>query len=215
MRPHRFATERKDQTGWSASPNGSRGLALQRPENRPPRCESHCLSAGRGVGSPRLRPRGSLVSRLVQRAKGVRGSRGRQWNGRHGQRANPTTLPPRRGHCLGGATGVGGGRDRPHGHVRRHRGVRRPHARRSARIASWRRSAHRRWRLFDARVPYTSKNGCASVLVREARSRRADELLPVLRREMREWYVPGSDPGLCVADHVSEAVTAFGQRAQR
>jgi hypothetical protein len=69
--------------------------------------------------------------------------------------------------------------------------------------------------LFDARVPYTSKNGCASLLVRGEPNRGGDELLPVLRREMREWFVPGSDPGLCVADRVSGAVTAFGQRAQR
>lgn len=69
--------------------------------------------------------------------------------------------------------------------------------------------------LFDPRVPYTSQNGCASLLVRAAPGRRADELLPVLRAEMRAWYVPGSDPGLCVAERVPPEVIAFGRRAQQ
>jgi hypothetical protein len=69
--------------------------------------------------------------------------------------------------------------------------------------------------LFDPRVPYTNKNGSASLLVRTAPGRRAGELLPSLRAEMRAWFVPGSDPGLCVAEHVPEELSAFGRRAQR
>ncbi|HJR63195.1 MAG TPA: hypothetical protein VJ803_05790 [Gemmatimonadaceae bacterium] len=69
--------------------------------------------------------------------------------------------------------------------------------------------------LFDRRVPYTSKNGCASLLVRADPGRQADELLPILRGAMRAWYVPGSDPGLCVAEQVHEDVTTFARRAQR
>ena len=69
--------------------------------------------------------------------------------------------------------------------------------------------------LFDPRVPYTSKNGCASLFVRTEPGRRAEELFPLLHNEMRAWYVPGSDPGLCVAERVREEVTAFGRRAQR
>ncbi|HEX6965848.1 MAG TPA: hypothetical protein VF166_08605 [Gemmatimonadaceae bacterium] len=69
--------------------------------------------------------------------------------------------------------------------------------------------------LFDPRIPYTSKNGCASLLVRSERDRRASELLPILRREMRSWYVPGSDPGLCVAELVPEEIIAFGKRCQQ
>ncbi|HEU4642360.1 MAG TPA: hypothetical protein VFS44_07875 [Gemmatimonadaceae bacterium] len=68
--------------------------------------------------------------------------------------------------------------------------------------------------LFDPRIPYTSKNGSASLLVRAERGREARELPAVLEREMRAWYVPGSDPGLCVADAVPEAVMAFGRRCQ-
>jgi hypothetical protein len=69
--------------------------------------------------------------------------------------------------------------------------------------------------LFDRRIPYTSQNGCASLLVRPDPGRREEELLPVLRAEMRAWYVPGSDPGLCVAEGVPDAIRQFGRRAQR
>lgn len=69
--------------------------------------------------------------------------------------------------------------------------------------------------LFDPRVPYTSKNGCASLVVRAPRGRTIDELLPAFREAMQAWYVPGSDPGLCVAGRVPDEVMRFGQRAQR
>jgi hypothetical protein len=69
--------------------------------------------------------------------------------------------------------------------------------------------------FFDPRVPYTSQNGCASLLIRRQPGRRAGELLPVLQAEMRAWYVPGSDPGLCLAERVSPAITEFGRRCQR
>jgi hypothetical protein len=69
--------------------------------------------------------------------------------------------------------------------------------------------------FFDPRVPYTSKNGSASLLIRREPGRRADELLPVLQREMRAWYVPGSDPGLCLAEHAGPDITEFARRCQR
>ena len=69
--------------------------------------------------------------------------------------------------------------------------------------------------FFDPRVPYTSKNGCASLLIRHEPARHAAELLPVLQAELRAWYVPGSDPGLCLAERVPEQITGFGRRCQR
>jgi hypothetical protein len=69
--------------------------------------------------------------------------------------------------------------------------------------------------FFDPRVPYTSQNGCASLLIRREPGRRADELLPVLQAEMRAWYVPGSDPGLCLAERISPAMGEFALRCQR
>ena len=65
--------------------------------------------------------------------------------------------------------------------------------------------------LFDPRIPYTSKNGSASLLVAAERGHRAAELIPTLQREMRSWYIPGSDPGLCVAEHMHREVIGFGQ----
>ncbi len=67
---------------------------------------------------------------------------------------------------------------------------------------------------FDPRVPYTSKNGSASLLLDADPGRRAADLVPILRREMEQWYQPGSDPGLCAADAVPRAVTDFGRRCQ-
>lgn len=69
--------------------------------------------------------------------------------------------------------------------------------------------------LFDPRVPYTSKNGCASLLVRVDAGHGAEELVPLLGERIREWYVPGSDPGLCVATRVPAEVADFARRAQR
>lgn len=82
--------------------------------------------------------------------------------------------------------------------------------------------------LDDPRVPYTSKNGSASILLqpRGTASTQQDspqhssagqpDVIDTCRRVMREWYVAGSDPGLCVAEwgRVSPAVTAFGRACQ-
>jgi hypothetical protein len=69
--------------------------------------------------------------------------------------------------------------------------------------------------LVDRRVPFTSQNGSASLLVETERAAPAGRVLPILRREMRTWLVPGSDPGLCVAEQVAPAVIEFGRRCQR
>jgi hypothetical protein len=69
--------------------------------------------------------------------------------------------------------------------------------------------------LRDDRVPYTSQNGSASLLVRAERGRSPDELLGSLRAAVRDWFVPGSDPGLAVAAGVPEAVSDFGEACQR
>jgi hypothetical protein len=68
--------------------------------------------------------------------------------------------------------------------------------------------------LFDPRVPYTSRNGSASIqLPRGTEMPRAD-LTAVVRDVMREWYVDGSDPGLAVAAHASAEMAAFAARAK-
>jgi hypothetical protein len=71
--------------------------------------------------------------------------------------------------------------------------------------------------LDDPRVPCTSKNGSASIVLQPRNSEPLAALVADLRAGMRSWFVPGSDPGLCVAhaDSVSPDVTAFGRRCQR
>ena len=68
--------------------------------------------------------------------------------------------------------------------------------------------------FFDPRVPYTSKNGSASIIVRRDAGLDIGALIGLLRTEMRSRFVPGSDPGLCVATAVPEIVVAFARRAQ-
>ena len=69
--------------------------------------------------------------------------------------------------------------------------------------------------LFDRRIPYTSKNSSASLLLRSASNGSVDELASRIRRVMQDWFIAGSDPGLCIAAHVPEEITEFGQRCQR
>ena len=68
--------------------------------------------------------------------------------------------------------------------------------------------------FFDPRVPYTSKNGSASLRLRCDSGVPTVDLIALLQTEMRAWYVPGSDPGLCVAETVPDEVRAFGLRCQ-
>jgi hypothetical protein len=70
--------------------------------------------------------------------------------------------------------------------------------------------------LDDPRIPYTSKNGSAS-MVYDPRDAQADvpAMIELCRQIMREWYIPGSDPGLCVTEHVPEAVQQFGWRCKQ
>jgi len=68
--------------------------------------------------------------------------------------------------------------------------------------------------LFDPRVPYTAKNSCACVQVDPNEPVDLNQLSQTLVAFMREHYVEGSDPGLCIAIDVPEAITAFGQRAK-
>ena len=71
--------------------------------------------------------------------------------------------------------------------------------------------------LFDPRVPYTSHNGSASILLKSQSAISVAELRDLiheLRHGMQSWYVDGSDPGLCVATEVPRAVVEFGRRCQ-
>lgn len=68
--------------------------------------------------------------------------------------------------------------------------------------------------LDDPRVPCTSQNGSASILLSPRTEIGLDEVFEICRERMRVWYVVGSDPGLSVCDHVPDEVVAWGQRCK-
>ena len=67
--------------------------------------------------------------------------------------------------------------------------------------------------LLDPRIPYTSGNGAASVLVR-GEPGGAGVLVSLVRAKLAKTPA-GSDPGFCVGVSVPADVTAFGRRCQR
>ncbi len=68
--------------------------------------------------------------------------------------------------------------------------------------------------LVDPRVPYTSKNGSASISLPRLAERAIPDLVRSVRAVMRGWFIEGSDPGLCVASEVSTDVQAFARVCQ-
>jgi tRNA(Ile2) C34 agmatinyltransferase TiaS len=68
--------------------------------------------------------------------------------------------------------------------------------------------------FFDPRVPYTSHNGSASLRFVARASASIAELIDETLHEMQAWFIDGSDPGLCVAREVPDAVVDWGRRCQ-
>jgi hypothetical protein len=69
--------------------------------------------------------------------------------------------------------------------------------------------------FFVPRVPYTSKNGSASIQLPHADAGDMNHLVKTIREVMQGWFVEGSDPRFCVAESVSEEMTAFGLRCKK
>jgi tRNA(Ile2) C34 agmatinyltransferase TiaS len=69
--------------------------------------------------------------------------------------------------------------------------------------------------LLDPRVPCTKNNSSAAILLNADGDPDPVALLDQVRALMLDDYLPGSDPGLCVAHSVPAAVTEFGHRVQR
>jgi tRNA(Ile2) C34 agmatinyltransferase TiaS len=70
--------------------------------------------------------------------------------------------------------------------------------------------------LVDPRVPYTSHNSSAAILIEAADRPPLDVIFERTRSLMELDFIPGSDPGLCVADEkTARLLTAFGQRAKQ
>jgi hypothetical protein len=68
--------------------------------------------------------------------------------------------------------------------------------------------------FFDSRVPYTSRNGSASIQLPHGAEMPRALLIDAVRREMRAFFVEGSDPGLAVASRATAAMAAFAARAK-
>jgi len=69
--------------------------------------------------------------------------------------------------------------------------------------------------LRDPRVPCTKNNSSAAIFLDGDPALSSAGLTERLRVMMLDDFQPGSDPGLCVAGLVPEAVVEFGRRTQR
>ncbi len=69
--------------------------------------------------------------------------------------------------------------------------------------------------FFDPRVPYTSKNGSASIQLPRGHEIGRAALIETVRAVMRAWYVDGSDPGLAVAEDSSTEMAMFAARTKK
>lgn len=69
--------------------------------------------------------------------------------------------------------------------------------------------------LFDRRIPYTSKNGSASIALEELTDEDIQALADRIEAIMRSDFIAGSDPGLCVTTGHLPALIAFGHRCQQ
>lgn len=75
--------------------------------------------------------------------------------------------------------------------------------------------------LQHDRIPCTTRNGCVSILLkpRAGGDPDADQLLLLVhevREIMKQWFVKGSDPGLCVCPcgKIDQNIVQFGYRCQ-
>jgi hypothetical protein len=69
--------------------------------------------------------------------------------------------------------------------------------------------------LVDPRIPFTSHNGSASLAFEPRGGAGAADLGDAIRSGMLSDFIPGSDPGLCVAPEVPRAVVDFAERCRR
>lgn len=69
--------------------------------------------------------------------------------------------------------------------------------------------------LQDPRVPFTSHNSSATILLEDEGRADAGKLFARVREMLLSDFQEGSDPGLCVTREVPPAVTGHGRRAQK
>jgi len=69
--------------------------------------------------------------------------------------------------------------------------------------------------LVDPRVCYTKHNSSKAIILGADGEMEPEALAQRIQLLMVDHYQPGSDPGLCVAHVVPDAIKEFGRRAQR
>ena len=69
--------------------------------------------------------------------------------------------------------------------------------------------------LHDSRIPFTSKNGSASMVFEPIHHATAAGLTALCRQTMQDWFISGSDPGLCVSEQVAPEIIEFGRLCQQ
>ena len=68
--------------------------------------------------------------------------------------------------------------------------------------------------LKDPRVPFTSHNSSATIILEENGTADLSGIFARVREVMMSDFQVGSDPGLCVAREIPESITRFGRKAQ-
>jgi hypothetical protein len=68
--------------------------------------------------------------------------------------------------------------------------------------------------FFDPRVPYTSKNGSASIRFKRITPMPLSDVISAVRHVMQEWYVEGSDPGLVATEQIPDELTDYALRCK-
>lgn len=68
--------------------------------------------------------------------------------------------------------------------------------------------------LEDERVPFTSKNGSASLIFSPLKNQSQEDLYEEIRRRILREFIDGSDPGLVVTSDVPESLVQFGHDCQ-
>lgn len=68
--------------------------------------------------------------------------------------------------------------------------------------------------LVDPRIPYTSHNSSACAIVDASSADFRDELLSLAIAHIEEYFLEGSDPGLCLAAAGDEALSSLADHGQ-
>ena len=68
--------------------------------------------------------------------------------------------------------------------------------------------------LDDPRVPCTTKNGSASIMLEPLRSFDLDDWAAQVQDYLLSLFIEGSDPGLCVTSRIPGSVVDFGYRCK-